>query len=126
MSSVAILAGLGIATAGILGRLAVRYGKQMSSRLKNQLDAIPGGTFSKYYQGGFEKKMTRREAFLILGLNANASKERIRLAHKRIREPLDKKNKFFWNLLTGHCEEFSLVISSMPSSTLCFSLINLQ
>ncbi|KAL1237280.1 hypothetical protein TSPI_05873 [Trichinella spiralis] len=84
MSSVAILAGLGIATAGILGRLAVRYGKQMSSRLKNQLDAIPGGTFSKYYQGGFEKKMTRREAFLILGLNANASKERIRLAHKRV------------------------------------------
>ncbi|KRX84392.1 Phosphatidate phosphatase LPIN2 [Trichinella sp. T6] len=84
MSSVAILAGLGIATAGILGRLAVRYGKQMSSRLKNQLDAIPGGAFSKYYQGGFEKKMTRREAFLILGLNANASKERIRLAHKRV------------------------------------------
>ncbi|KRZ89529.1 Mitochondrial import inner membrane translocase subunit TIM14 [Trichinella sp. T8] len=86
MSSVAILAGLGIATAGILGRLAMRYGKQMSSRLKNQLDAIPGGAvgFSKYYQGGFEKKMTRREAFLILGLNANASKERIRLAHKRV------------------------------------------
>ncbi|KRY71395.1 Phosphatidate phosphatase LPIN3 [Trichinella pseudospiralis] len=83
-SSVAILAGLGIATAGILGRLAVKYGKQMTSKLKNQLDAIPGGAFSKYYQGGFEKKMTRREAFLILGLNANSSKERIRLAHKRV------------------------------------------
>ncbi|KRZ73525.1 Phosphatidate phosphatase LPIN3, partial [Trichinella papuae] len=84
MSSVAIVAGLGIATAGILGRLAVKYGKRMTSRLKNQLDAIPGGAFSKYYQGGFEKKMTRREAFLILGLNANSSKERIRLAHKRV------------------------------------------
>ncbi|GLG92870.1 uncharacterized protein GBIM_00419 [Gryllus bimaculatus] len=39
---------------------------------------------SKYYKGGFEPKMTKREAALILGVSPNASKLKIKEAHKRI------------------------------------------
>jgi len=40
--------------------------------------------FSKYYKGGFEQKMTRSEASLILGVPYNARPEKIKEAHKRI------------------------------------------
>ena len=39
---------------------------------------------SKYYKGGFEAKMSRREASLILGVSQSASSKRIKDAHKRI------------------------------------------
>ncbi len=39
---------------------------------------------TKYYKGGFELKMTRREAALILGVSPNAHKLKIKEAHKRI------------------------------------------
>ena len=35
-----------------------------------------------FYQGGFEEKMTKREAALILGVRESASRERIREAHR--------------------------------------------
>ncbi|GAA53930.1 E3 ubiquitin-protein ligase UBR4 [Clonorchis sinensis] len=41
-------------------------------------------TTSKYYRGGFEPKMTRREAALILGVSQQSSKTKVREAHKRI------------------------------------------
>ncbi|KHJ99189.1 DnaJ domain protein [Oesophagostomum dentatum] len=40
--------------------------------------------FDKYHRGGFEPKMTRREAAMILGLPATAKPNRIKEAHKRI------------------------------------------
>lgn len=40
--------------------------------------------FSKYYQGGFEPKMTRREATLILGVPWNAKSQKIKEAHKKL------------------------------------------
>ncbi len=39
---------------------------------------------SKYYKGGFDAKMTKREASLILGISPTANKLRIKEAHKRI------------------------------------------
>lgn len=39
---------------------------------------------SKYYRGGFDPKMNRREAGLILGISPSASKQRIKDAHKKI------------------------------------------
>lgn len=47
---------------------------------------IPSTAFSnsKYYRGGFEPKMTRREAGLILGISPSANKNKIRDSHKRI------------------------------------------
>ena len=41
---------------------------------------------SKYHKGGFEGKMTRREAALILGgISPNADAKKIRDAHKRVK-----------------------------------------
>mmetsp|Transcript_7448 Transcript_7448/g.12511 ORF Transcript_7448/g.12511 Transcript_7448/m.12511 type:complete len:204 (+) Transcript_7448:72-683(+) len=37
-----------------------------------------------YYEGGFEAKMTRREAALILGVRESANEKRIKDAHRRI------------------------------------------
>lgn len=39
---------------------------------------------SKYYKGGFDVKMSKREAALILGVSPTANKLRIKEAHKRI------------------------------------------
>ncbi|XP_039376793.1 dnaJ homolog subfamily C member 15 isoform X4 [Mauremys reevesii] len=41
-------------------------------------------SFSSYYKGGFEQKMSRREASLILGISPSADKAKIRTAHRRI------------------------------------------
>lgn len=40
--------------------------------------------FSHYYRGGFEPKMTKREAGLILGISPSANKVKIREAHRRV------------------------------------------
>ncbi|KAE9412356.1 hypothetical protein Angca_002944, partial [Angiostrongylus cantonensis] len=40
--------------------------------------------FEKYHRGGFEPKMTRREAAMILGIPATANPTRIKEAHRRI------------------------------------------
>ncbi len=38
----------------------------------------------RFYDGGFESMMTRREAALILGVRESAASERIKEAHRRI------------------------------------------
>ena len=40
---------------------------------------------SKYHKGGFEGKITRREAALILGISPNSDAKKIRDAHKRVK-----------------------------------------
>lgn len=40
--------------------------------------------FTYYYRGGFEPKMTKREAALILGVREYARPEQIKDAHRRI------------------------------------------
>jgi len=84
MSSGIILAGLGLAAVGFAGRAAVRYLKPASEAFMKQLNALPGSSASKYYKGGFEPKMSKREAALILGVSPSASKIKIKEAHKRI------------------------------------------
>ena len=64
-----IAAGAALAAVGVIGRMIVRQG------------AI---TSVKYYKGGFEPVMTRREASLILGLSPNSHSDKIKQAHKRI------------------------------------------
>ncbi|MEQ2249010.1 DnaJ subfamily C member 15 [Ilyodon furcidens] len=40
--------------------------------------------FSSYYKGGFEQKMLRQEASLILGISPAATKAKVRESHRRI------------------------------------------
>lgn len=42
------------------------------------------GVGSKYYEGGFEDSMTRREAALILGVRESSSAARIKEAHRKL------------------------------------------
>ena len=53
-----------------------------SSNLFSELFGFSVG--SKYYEGGFEEKMTRREAALVLGVRESSSAKRIKEAHRRI------------------------------------------
>ena len=39
---------------------------------------------SKFYEGGFEDKMTKREAALILGVRESSSAQRIKEAHRKL------------------------------------------
>jgi hypothetical protein len=42
------------------------------------------GVGAKYYEGGFEEPMTRREAALILGVRESSSATRIKEAHRKL------------------------------------------
>jgi len=42
------------------------------------------GVGSKYYEGGFEDTMTRREAALILGVRESSTPQRIKEAHRKL------------------------------------------
>ena len=39
---------------------------------------------SRYYEGGFEDQMTRREAALILGVRESSAAKRIKEAHRKL------------------------------------------
>uniref|UniRef100_A0A194AM85 Putative mitochondrial import inner membrane translocase subunit TIM14-like protein n=1 Tax=Pinctada fucata TaxID=50426 RepID=A0A194AM85_PINFU len=81
MSTTAIAIGLGLAAVGFGGRYLARYGKAFQKTVDSSLSS---GAFSKYYKGGFDSKMSKREAGLILGVSPSASKNRVKEAHKRI------------------------------------------
>lgn len=77
-----ILAGLGMAAVGFAGRYILRQMPNASMKfaeaVKNlpKFDAESMGN-SKYYKGGFESKMTKREASLILGISPTANKSKV-------------------------------------------------
>lgn len=54
---------------------------QMSQKLTEAMKAFPTAeslATSKYYRGGFDAKMNKREAALILGVSPKASKGKVR------------------------------------------------
>ncbi|KAJ3017803.1 mitochondrial import inner membrane translocase subunit TIM14 [Thoreauomyces humboldtii] len=77
MASV-LLIGAGIAAAAIVGRAALKA----SSRVGGSSSSLMGG--KAFMRGGFESKMTRREAALVLGIRETASKDKLKEAHRRI------------------------------------------
>ncbi|KAI1235967.1 hypothetical protein IHE44_0002060 [Lamprotornis superbus] len=79
-----VAVGLAIAAAGFAGRYAVKTLKHMEPQVKQALQNLPKPAFSGYYRGGFEPKMTKREAALILGVSPTANRNKIREAHRRI------------------------------------------
>nr|CAG4649037.1 EOG090X0MNL [Polyphemus pediculus] len=89
MASSAIVAGLGLAIVGFGGRYLARSAPVMTSKFNAILKQIPQMDAesilgSKYYKGGFDPKMSKREASLILGVSPTANTKRIKEAHKRI------------------------------------------
>ncbi|XP_007547290.1 dnaJ homolog subfamily C member 15 [Poecilia latipinna] len=79
-----IAVGLGVAAAGFAGRYAFQLWKPLGQAFSETVKKMPSAGFSSYYKGGFEQKMSRREAGLILGVSPAATKTKVREAHRRI------------------------------------------
>ncbi|XP_047323607.1 mitochondrial import inner membrane translocase subunit TIM14-1 [Impatiens glandulifera] len=71
------LAGLAVAAAALAGR----YGIQAWNTLKTR---PPKPRMRKFYEGGFQPTMTKREAALILGVRENATADKIKEAHRKV------------------------------------------
>uniref|UniRef100_A0A8C6QZ40 Mitochondrial import inner membrane translocase subunit TIM14 n=1 Tax=Nannospalax galili TaxID=1026970 RepID=A0A8C6QZ40_NANGA len=84
-ASTVVAVGLTIAAAGFAGRYVLQAMKHVEPQVKQVFQSLPKSAFSGgYYRGGFEPKMTKREAALILGVSPTANKGKIRDAHRRI------------------------------------------
>ncbi|KAM4730817.1 dnaJ homolog subfamily C member 15 [Anableps anableps] len=79
-----IAVGLGVAAAGFAGRYAFQLWKPLGQVFSETVKKMPTAAFSSYYKGGFEQKMSRREASLILGVSPTAAKAKVREAHRRV------------------------------------------
>ncbi|KAF5940636.1 hypothetical protein HYC85_021803 [Camellia sinensis] len=71
------LAGLAIAAAALAGK----YGIQAWQTLKTR---PPKPRVRRFYDGGFQPTMTKREAALILGIRENATPDKVKEAHRRV------------------------------------------
>ncbi|KAM9171557.1 dnaJ homolog subfamily C member 15 isoform 2-T2 [Pangshura tecta] len=76
--------GLGVAAVAFAGRYAFQIWKPLEQVFTETAKKIATASVSSYYKGGFEQKMSRREASLILGISPSADKAKIRTAHRRI------------------------------------------
>merc|ERR1712212_354878 len=79
-----IAVGLGVAAAGFAGRYAFQLWKPLGQVFSETVKKMPTSAFSSYYKGGFEQKMTKREASLVLGISPVSTKAKVREAHRRI------------------------------------------
>ncbi|XP_016298197.1 mitochondrial import inner membrane translocase subunit TIM14 [Sinocyclocheilus anshuiensis] len=84
MASTMVAVGLTLAAAGFAGRYAMQAMKHMEPQVKQALEASTSAFGSGYYRGGFEPKMAKREASLILGISPTANKNKIREAHRKL------------------------------------------
>ncbi|XP_004518736.2 mitochondrial import inner membrane translocase subunit TIM14 [Ceratitis capitata] len=89
MASSLIVAGIGLAAVGFAGKHLMRRMPAMATKLNETMKNLPkfdaeSLANSKYYKGGFDPKMNKREASLILGVSPSASKLKIKDAHKKI------------------------------------------
>ncbi|XP_030747884.1 mitochondrial import inner membrane translocase subunit TIM14 [Sitophilus oryzae] len=82
-----ILTGLGLAALGFGARYALRQmpnaAKTFNEAMKNLPKFEESSASSKYYKGGFDQKMNRREAALILGVGPSANKAKVKEAFKK-------------------------------------------
>uniref|UniRef100_A0A8D0KPA5 DnaJ heat shock protein family (Hsp40) member C15 n=1 Tax=Salvator merianae TaxID=96440 RepID=A0A8D0KPA5_SALMN len=79
-----ITIGLGVAAVAFAGRYAFHLWKPLEQVISEAARKISTATLSSYYKGGFEQRMSRREASLILGVSPSADKTKVRTAHRRI------------------------------------------
>uniref|UniRef100_A0A0E0E8C1 J domain-containing protein n=1 Tax=Oryza meridionalis TaxID=40149 RepID=A0A0E0E8C1_9ORYZ len=72
-----LIAGLTVAAAALAGRYSIQAWNAYKAR-----PVVP--RMRKFYEGGFQPTMTRREAGLILGVRENAHPEKVKEAHKKV------------------------------------------
>ena len=80
-----ILAGLSMAGVAVVGRVALRTYKNVNwTQVAKAVPNLPEFNLNAYYKGGFEAKMSKREAALVLGVGQGSNIQKIRDAHRRI------------------------------------------
>ena len=96
MANSLILSGFGLAAAGFTGRFIARTSPRIIKAAEQKLQQFTGpSAFSleklvqswenaRYYRGGFEGKMTKTEAFRILGISSNSPQKTINAQHRKI------------------------------------------
>lgn len=97
--SSAILAGLGLAAVGFTGRYLMRRAPQMSQKINEAMKSFPTAeslATSKYYRGGFDAKMNKREAALILGVSPTSSKTKVCFIHQSFVPMNSLQNSLFF------------------------------
>ncbi|XP_059463370.1 mitochondrial import inner membrane translocase subunit TIM14-2 [Corylus avellana] len=72
-----LLAGLAVAAAAYAGKYSVQAWQAFKAR-------PPRPRMRKFYDGGFQPTMTRREAALILGIRESVAAEKVKEAHRRV------------------------------------------
>lgn len=72
-----LLAGLAVAAAALAGKYGIQAWQAYKAR-----PVVP--RVRKFYEGGFQATMTKREAALILGVRENATPEKVKEAHKKV------------------------------------------
>ncbi|XP_042190225.1 dnaJ homolog subfamily C member 15 isoform X2 [Callorhinchus milii] len=84
MGHTLLAVGLGVAAVAFTGRYALRLRKPFEQLITETVKSIPNPSLAAYYKGGFETRMDKREASLILGISPSAGRTKIREAHRRI------------------------------------------
>ncbi|XP_057325958.1 mitochondrial import inner membrane translocase subunit TIM14 [Microplitis mediator] len=89
MASTAVVAGIGLAVIGFTGRYILKSMPTLSKRMAEAYKTLPkldsqSLANSKYYKGGFEATMTKREASLILGVSPTANKAKVKERFKKV------------------------------------------
>ncbi|GFZ11121.1 chaperone DnaJ-domain superfamily protein [Actinidia rufa] len=75
LRSTPLIAGLAVATAAYAGRYGILAWQAFKARPPRM---------RKFYEGGFQPTMTKREAALILGVRESTPTDKIREAHRRV------------------------------------------
>ncbi|KAM6542311.1 hypothetical protein CsatB_006758 [Cannabis sativa] len=73
----ALMAGIAVAAAAYAGRYSILAWQAFKAR-------PPSAKLRKFYEGGFQPVMNRREAALILGVRERTPTEKVREAHRRV------------------------------------------
>ncbi|XP_018474081.2 mitochondrial import inner membrane translocase subunit TIM14-1 [Raphanus sativus] len=71
------LAGVAVAATALAGRYGIQAWQAFKSR-------PPRPKIKKFYEGGFQPTMTKREAALILGIRENVPAEKVKEAHRKV------------------------------------------
>uniref|UniRef100_A0A7N2MDP9 J domain-containing protein n=1 Tax=Quercus lobata TaxID=97700 RepID=A0A7N2MDP9_QUELO len=71
------IAGLAVAAAALAGRYGIQAWQAFKAR-------PPTAKMRRFYDGGFQPTMTKREAALILGVRENAPADKVKEAHRKV------------------------------------------